>query len=148
MEGAGHDIHLVAVSIPFRPGTHTGPNLPNFGSFSERLQGSLARQDFSGDQNFGNLGASFPMVFRAVAVCTTVIASQDAHEAGVETLAAYRGRGFAADVLAAWACAVRKLGAAPLYATTFDNISSQRVALRLRLSPVASEFSVHCQLIS
>ena len=85
---------------------------------------------------------------RAVAVCTTVIASQDAHEAGVATLAAYRGRGFAADVVAAWACAVRKLGAVPLYATTFDKISSQRVAQRLSMSPVASEFSVHCQLIA
>jgi predicted GNAT family acetyltransferase len=84
---------------------------------------------------------------RAVAVCTTVIASQDAHEAGVETIAAYRGRGFAADATAACACAVWKLGAAPLYATTFDNISSQRVAQRLSLSPVASEFSVYCQLI-
>jgi GNAT superfamily N-acetyltransferase len=85
---------------------------------------------------------------RAVAVCTTIIASQDAHEAGVETLPAYRGRGFAADVLAGWACAVRKLGAVPLYATTFDNISCQRVAQRLSLSPVASEFSVHCQLMT
>jgi GNAT superfamily N-acetyltransferase len=85
---------------------------------------------------------------RAVAVCTTIIASQDAHEAGVETLPAYRGRGFAADVVAGWACAVRKSGAIPLYATTFDNISSQRVAQRLGLSPVASEFSVHCQLMT
>jgi GNAT superfamily N-acetyltransferase len=84
---------------------------------------------------------------RAVAICTTVIASQHAHEAGVETLAEYRAKGFAADVVAAWARAVRKLGAVPLYATTFDNISSQRVAQRLSLSPVASEFSVHCQLI-
>jgi GNAT superfamily N-acetyltransferase len=84
---------------------------------------------------------------RAVAVCTTVIASQGAHEAGVETLAAYRGRGLAADAVAAWAYAVRKLGAVPLYATTFDNISSQRVAQRLSLSPAASEFSVYCRLI-
>jgi hypothetical protein len=37
---------------------------------------------------------------RAVAVCTTVIASQDGHEASVETLAAYRGRGSATDVVA------------------------------------------------
>jgi RimJ/RimL family protein N-acetyltransferase len=84
---------------------------------------------------------------RAVAVCTTVIASQDSHEAGVETLARYRGKGFAADAVAAWAYAVRKLGGMPLYATTFDNISSQRLAQRLNLSPVACEFSVHCQLI-
>jgi hypothetical protein len=46
-----------------------------------------------------------------------------------------------------WACAARKLAAAPLHATTFDNISSQRVAQRLSLSPVASEFSVNRQLI-
>jgi hypothetical protein len=84
---------------------------------------------------------------RAVAVCTTVIASQDSHEAGVETLARHRGKGFAADAVAAWAYAVQKLGGMPLYATTFDNISSQRLAQRLNLSPVACEFSVHCQLV-
>jgi hypothetical protein len=82
---------------------------------------------------------------RAVAVSVTVIASQNAHEAGVETLATYRGRGFAADAAAAWADAVRALGATPFYGTTFDNISSQRLAQRLGLSLVASEFSVHCQ---
>jgi hypothetical protein len=82
---------------------------------------------------------------RAVAVCATVVASQKAHEAGVETLAAYRGKGFAADAVAGWAGAVRALGAMPFYGTTFDNISSQRVAQRLKLVVVASEFSVHCQ---
>jgi hypothetical protein len=81
---------------------------------------------------------------RAVAVCTTAAASQKAHEAGVETLAAYRGKGFAADAVAAWAGAVRASGATPFYGTTFDNISSQRVAWRLGLSPLASEFSIHC----
>ena len=85
---------------------------------------------------------------RAVAVCATVIASQKAHEAGVETLAAYRGRGFAADAVAGWAGAVRALGATPFYGTTFDNISSQRVAQRLKLVVAASEFSVHCQSCS
>jgi GNAT acetyltransferase len=85
---------------------------------------------------------------RAVAVCTSVIASRYAHEAGAETLAAYRGRGFAANVVGAWACAVRKLGAAPVYATTFDNISSQRVAQRLGLSLAATEFAVHFQVLS
>jgi hypothetical protein len=82
---------------------------------------------------------------RAVAVCATVIASQEAHEAGVETLAAYRGRGFAADAVAGWAGAVRALGATPFYGTTFDNISSQRVAQRLSLLLVASEFSIYCE---
>jgi hypothetical protein len=82
---------------------------------------------------------------RAVALCVTVIASQTAYEGGVETLATHRGRGFGADAVAAWAGAVRALGATPFYGTTFDNISSQRLAQRLGLSLVASEFSVHCQ---
>lgn len=82
---------------------------------------------------------------RAVAVCATVGASRTAHCAGVETLAAYRGRGFAADAVAGWACAVRALGAAPFYGTTFDNISSQSVARRLSLPLVGSEFSIHCR---
>jgi hypothetical protein len=81
---------------------------------------------------------------RAVAACTTVAASQTAHCAGVETLAGYRGRGFAAAAVAGWAGAVRALGATPFYGTTFDNVSSQRVATRLGLCLVASEFSVHC----
>ena len=71
---------------------------------------------------------------RAVAVCATVNVSPKAHCAGVETLAGYRGRGLAASAVAGWACAVRALGATPFYGTTFDNISSQRVARRLSLS--------------
>jgi hypothetical protein len=82
---------------------------------------------------------------RAVAVCVTVGASRMAHCAGVETLAAYRGRGFAAAAVAGWACAVRALGATPFYTPTFDNISSQRVARRLNLPLAGSEFSVHCR---
>ncbi len=62
---------------------------------------------------------------RAVAVCATVNASRTAHCAAVETLAAYRGRGFAAAAVAGWACAVRALGTTPFYGTTFANLSSQ-----------------------
>jgi hypothetical protein len=85
---------------------------------------------------------------RAVSVCATVSASQKAHCAGVETLAAYRGKGLAANTVACWACAVRALGATPFYATTFDNISSQAVARRLDLLPAGSEFSIQCEPIS
>ncbi|HJW41797.1 MAG TPA: hypothetical protein VJ476_11285 [Rhizomicrobium sp.] len=80
----------------------------------------------------------------AVAVCATVNASRRAHSAGVETVPAYRGRGFAGRAVAGWANAVRALGCTPFYATTFDNISSQLVARRLNLSPVGSEFSLFC----
>jgi hypothetical protein len=82
---------------------------------------------------------------RAVAVCVTVNSSRRAHSAGVETVAAYRGRGFAGSAVADWAHAVRALGCTPFYATTFDNISSQLVARRLNLPLVGSEFSVHCR---
>jgi hypothetical protein len=58
-----------------------------------------------------------------------------------------RGERLATDVVAGGHARVWKLAAAPLYATTFDTISSQRVAQRLSLSPVASECSVRCQLI-
>jgi hypothetical protein len=81
---------------------------------------------------------------RAVSICTSAAVSQTAHSAGVETLAAYRGRGFARQAVAAWARAVQTLGAVPFYATTFDNLSSQRVASRLGLDLVGSEFSVEC----
>lgn len=82
---------------------------------------------------------------RAVAVCVSVNASPSAHGAGVETVAAYRGRGFAGSAVAGWAHAVRALGCTPFYATTFDNISSQLAARRLNLPLVGSEFSVGCQ---
>lgn len=79
---------------------------------------------------------------RAVGLCASVAMSRAAHSAGVETLGAYRGRGLAAQAVAAWARSVRALGAAPLYATTFDNLASQNLARRLGLIPFAAEFSV------
>jgi GNAT superfamily N-acetyltransferase len=82
---------------------------------------------------------------RAVAICATVKATASAHAAGVETLPAYRGQGLAARAVAAWGAAVLSLGATPFYGTTFDNVASQRVARRLGLDLLASEFSVECE---
>jgi len=70
---------------------------------------------------------------RAVSVCCSVRKTRAAHEAGVETAQAFRGRGYAAQVVAAWARAVRELGAVPLYSTSWSNRSSQAVATRLGL---------------
>ena len=67
----------------------------------------------------------------AVSVCASVRITRSAHEAGVETLPAYRQRGHAVSVVAAWAMAVRKLGALPLYSTSWDNIASRQVAASL-----------------
>jgi GNAT superfamily N-acetyltransferase len=82
---------------------------------------------------------------RAVSICASVKASTVAHCAGVETLPAYRGKGFASQAVAAWAKTVRALGAAPFYGTTFDNYASQRVARRLDPSLIGAEFSIECE---
>jgi len=77
---------------------------------------------------------------RAVAICASVRITRDTHEAGVETLLASRGRGYAVNVAGAWARRVRKLGAAPLYSTSWDNAASQRVAAKLGLVAFGSDY--------
>jgi hypothetical protein len=70
---------------------------------------------------------------RAVSLCCSVRISSRADEVGVETLRGYRGRGYAASVVAGWAMAVRARGRIPLYSTSWDNVASQRVATKLGL---------------
>lgn len=77
---------------------------------------------------------------QAVAVCASVRITNAAHEAGVETLPAYRQRGYAVSAVAAWAAAVRKTGALPFYSTSWDNIASQKVAASLGLSLLGMDF--------
>ena len=79
---------------------------------------------------------------RAVSVCRSVRITPAAHEAGVETLPDFRGRGYARDVVAGWARAVRSLGAMPLYSTSWENTASQAVATKLRLLPFGADFHV------
>lgn len=79
---------------------------------------------------------------RAVSICASVRISDAVHCAGVETRAEYRRRGHAVNAVAGWARAVRLLGATPFYSTSWDNIASQRVAARLRLSLVGVDFSI------
>lgn len=79
---------------------------------------------------------------RAVSVCRSVRITPAAHEAGVETLPDFRGKGYARDVVAGWARAVRSLGATPLYGTSWENTASQAVANKLRLAPYGVDFHV------
>jgi RimJ/RimL family protein N-acetyltransferase len=69
----------------------------------------------------------------AVSVCFSSRNTPTAAAAGVETLEAFRGRGYAPAVVAAWALAVRASGRAPLYSTSWDNLASQAVARKLGL---------------
>jgi hypothetical protein len=70
---------------------------------------------------------------RAAAVCASVRQTAAAHEAGVETAPAERGRGYATRVVAAWARSVREAGRVPLYSTSWENAASRGVADRLEL---------------
>ena len=77
-----------------------------------------------------------------VSVCFCARRSGVAAEAGVETAAAFRGRGYAPLATTAWARRVRALGLTPLYSTEWTNRASLSVARRLRLVPFAADFSV------
>lgn len=79
---------------------------------------------------------------RAVSVCRSVRITGEAHEAGVETLPEFRGRGYAGDVVAAWALLVRSMGAAPLYSTSWDNGASQTVARKLGMVQYGTDFHI------
>ena len=78
----------------------------------------------------------------AVAVCGSVRMTARAHEAGVETAAPFRGRGYARAAVAAWAAAVRALDVEPLYSTTWQNTASRAVARRLGLVSVGRDLHI------
>ncbi len=69
----------------------------------------------------------------AVAVCFSSRNTLVAAEAGVETEAPFRGRGYAPRVVAAWARAVRGQGRIPLYSADGQNAASRAVARKLGL---------------
>jgi len=52
----------------------------------------------------------------------------------VVTVEAFRGRGFASAVVAAWANAVRESDRVPLYSTSWENAASRAVATKLGLT--------------
>ena len=79
---------------------------------------------------------------QAVSVCCSVRRTSDAHEAGVETVPAYRGRGYAATVVSAWAHAVRATGVIPLYSTSWENDASRGVARKLGLTRFGSDMHI------
>jgi hypothetical protein len=77
-----------------------------------------------------------------VSVCFCARKTDTAAEAGVETAAAFRGRGFAPRVTAAWAAAIRASGRIPLYSTSWSNTASLAVARKLGLTQYASDWSI------
>ncbi|MCM2998222.1 GNAT family N-acetyltransferase [Paenibacillus cellulositrophicus] len=106
----------------------------------------LAREGFewlADEINFAQPCVAVVQEGRAVSVCRSVRIGARAHEAGLETLEEFRGRGYAAAATAGWAEAVRELGCIPLYSTSSDNLSSQHVAGKMGLSFYGVNFSIY-----
>lgn len=78
----------------------------------------------------------------AVSICNSARLTDRAAEAGVDTLADYRSRGYASRVVAAWALAIRETSRTPLYSTSWDNLASQAVARTLGLVMYGSDLSL------
>jgi len=78
----------------------------------------------------------------AVSLCHSARLTDQAAEAGVETLEPYRRRGYATAVVAGWAHAIRATGRIPLYSTAWDNLASQAVARRLGLVQYGTDLSL------
>jgi RimJ/RimL family protein N-acetyltransferase len=78
----------------------------------------------------------------AVAICFCARITAQVAEAGVYTVEAYRGRGYAADTVRGWAAAVRAGHRLPLYSTSWANTASQAVARRLGAVQYAVDLSI------
>jgi hypothetical protein len=77
-----------------------------------------------------------------VSVCFCARNTKTSAAAGVETAAAFRGRGFAQRMTAAWALAIRASGRTPFYGTSWSNTASRAVARKLGLVLHASHWSL------
>ncbi|MFM9278754.1 GNAT family N-acetyltransferase [Paenibacillus jiagnxiensis] len=87
--------------------------------------------------------AAYIVEGRAVSVCCCARKSGQAAEASLETAPLYRGKGYAQEAVIAWCQEVRRQGLLPLYSTSWDNLSSQRVAHKAGFTQFGSDFSVY-----
>ena len=79
---------------------------------------------------------------RAVALCHCARRPGVATEAGVETVAAFRGKGFATATVALWAAAVRQRGCLPMYSTAWKNLASQAIARKLQMVCYGEDWAI------
>ena len=78
----------------------------------------------------------------AVAVCFCSRLTGRAAEAGVETMAGFRRRGYAAAAVAGWAAEMRRRGRVALYSTSWSNLASQGVARKLGMRLYGEDWSI------
>ncbi|HMO53175.1 MAG TPA: GNAT family N-acetyltransferase [Tepidiformaceae bacterium] len=78
---------------------------------------------------------------QVVSVCYSSREGHRACEAGVETVAEFRGRGLGRFAVLAWAASVQRSGRIALYSTTHENLASRRLAAALGLRYFAEDWS-------
>jgi len=78
----------------------------------------------------------------AVSVCFCSRITPHAAEAGIETLAGFRGKGAATAAAAGWAAAVQQRQRVALYSTSWQNEASQAVAKKLGAVLYAEDWSI------
>jgi RimJ/RimL family protein N-acetyltransferase len=78
----------------------------------------------------------------AVAVCFCARITDRAAEASVETIPAFRRRGYAAAAVATWVDEIRRRGLLPLYSTSWENLASQGVARKLGMQHYGEDWSI------
>lgn len=79
---------------------------------------------------------------KAVSVCYCARITSLVAEAGVETVKAFRGQGYASVAVAGWAGALRRRGLLPLYSTSWENSASQGVARKLGMIHYGDDWSI------
>ncbi len=82
---------------------------------------------------------------RILSMCSTVRQSDKGAEAGVDTAAKHRGRGFATAATTLWADKMKQPGRSLFYSTSHDNTSSQRVAERLQLKQLGTLWTLRAE---
>lgn len=104
------------------------------------LQGKFA--ELIADVSVEQPSVAFLKENRAVSICRSVRITSEAHEAGLETLAEFRGKDYAKHVTAEWARRVLTIGAIPLYSTEWKNKASQAVARKVGLKLYGTDFHI------
>lgn len=79
---------------------------------------------------------------RAVSVCFCSRLTRQAAEAGVHTLEACRGNGYATAAVAGWAAAMQQSQRIALYSTSWENQASQGVAKKLGAVRYGEDWSI------
>ncbi|MGZ7440241.1 GNAT family N-acetyltransferase [Paenibacillus sp. TH7-28] len=89
--------------------------------------------DYVDDINFGQPVFAVVQNQVAVALCCSARQTSIAAEASLRTAKDFRGKAYALDVTTAWAAEVQEQGRMALYSTSWNNLSSQAVAGKLKL---------------